>query len=152
MSDADSGAILSAPHVLEYAYRRSLGPVLSRFFTELRERRIVGNRSASGDVLVPPAEADPVSGEANGEFVEVGPSGIVTSFAWVNQPLAIHPLDRPFAFALIELDGATTSLLHVVDTGAENRMKTGMRVVPRWRQETVGEIRDIEYFEPEDAR
>ena len=31
-------------------------------------------------------------------------------------------------------------------------MKTGMRVKPRWRKETTGEIRDIECFEPEAAK
>jgi uncharacterized OB-fold protein len=51
--------VLSAPHVLEYPYRRSVGPVLSRFFTALRERRIVGVKTRAGRVLCPPAEADP---------------------------------------------------------------------------------------------
>ena len=31
-------------------------------------------------------------------------------------------------------------------------MRTGMRVQPRWRATTVGEIHDIECFEPEGAR
>ena len=30
--------VLRGPHVLEYPYKRSLGPVLSRFFTSLRDR------------------------------------------------------------------------------------------------------------------
>ena len=63
--------LLSAKHVMEYPYRRSLGPVLSRFFTGLRDRRIEGVRSGSGRVLVPPLEYDPESGDATGEFVEV---------------------------------------------------------------------------------
>jgi hypothetical protein len=31
-------------------------------------------------------------------------------------------------------------------------MKTGLRVRPRWRAQTIGEIRDIECFEPEATR
>jgi hypothetical protein len=31
-------------------------------------------------------------------------------------------------------------------------MATGMRVRARWAEETVGHIRDIACFEPEDAR
>lgn len=139
----------TAKHVVEYDYRRSVGPVLGRFFTELRERRIVGTRAADGRVLVPPAEYDPRSGDALSEFVDVGPGGVVTTWAWVTRPSQKHPLDRPFAWALIQLDGADTGLLHAVDAGDEGRMQTGMRVRPRWRSETRGEIRDIECFEPE---
>jgi uncharacterized OB-fold protein len=151
MGSAASGPTFSAPHVVEYAYRRSVGPVLGRFFTELRERRIVGIRRDDGSVLVPPAEYDPASGEALSEIVPVGPTGVVTSWAWVSKPSRKHPFDRPFAWALIRLDGADTALLHTVDTGRESAMSTGMRVRPRWRKETKGEIHDIECFEPEDA-
>ncbi len=141
---------LSASHVIEYDYRRSLGPVLSRFFTGLRDRRIEGVRTAGGRVLVPPAEYDPETGEPSADFVEVGQSGRVTSWAWVTRPRANHPLDRPFAFALIRLDGADVPMLHAVDAGRESRMATGMRVTARWRDQTVGEIRDIACFVPED--
>ena len=151
MSSAASGPTFSARHVVEYDYRRSVGPVLGRFFSELRERRIVGIRRDNGSVLVPPAEYDPDSGEALSEIVPVGPTGVVASWAWVSKPSAKHPLDRPFAWALIRLDGADTALLHAVDTGRESAMTTGMRVRPRWREVTKGEIHDIECFEPEDA-
>ena len=73
------------------------------------------------------------------------PKGCV---AWIYTPLPNHPLDRPFAFALIRLDGATTSMLHAV-AADENAMQTGMRVAPRWRAETIGDVLDIECFEPE---
>ena len=43
MSDVqDEGGVLTAPHVLEYPYRRSVGPVLGRFFTALRDGKLVG--------------------------------------------------------------------------------------------------------------
>ena len=143
---------LSAPHVLEYNYKRSLGPVLGRFFTGLRDGRIEGVRTRSGRVLVPPSEYDPATGEATADdFVEVGPGGVVQSWAWVTAPRKSHPLDRPFAFALIQLDGADTALMHVVDTGQEEAMRTGMRVSPRWADETVGRIQDITAFIPEDS-
>jgi uncharacterized OB-fold protein len=144
--------LLSAPHVIEYDYRRSLGPVLGRFFTSLRDRRIEGVVTAAGKVLVPPAEYDPATGDATrDEWVEVGPGGIVKSWAWVNEPRPQHPLDRPFAFALVKLDGADTELLHVLDAGDEGSVSTGMRVVPKWRSETIGAIGDIESFVPEEG-
>ena len=83
--------------------------------------------------------------------MEVGPGGVVKSWAWVHTPRAQHPLDRPFAFALIQLDGADTSLVHAVDTGSagESGMSTGMRVAPKWAEETVGRIQDIQCFTAE---
>jgi hypothetical protein len=142
--------VYSAQHVLAYEYRRSVGPVLGRFFSGLRERRIVANRTAAGRVLCPPMEHDPETGAATEPgFLEVGPGGVVTTWAWVGVPRAKHPLARPFAWALIRLDGADTALLHAVDAGREAAMRTGMRVRPRWRAEARGEIGDIECFEPE---
>lgn len=146
---SDGAPRYSAPHVLEYAYQRSLGPVLGRFFTGLRERVLLGARASDGRVWVPPAEYDPRSGEALSELVEVGPGGVVTSWAWVAEPSPRHPLAQPFAWALIRPDGADTALLHAVDAGAESAMATGMRVRPRWAAESQGGIRDIECFEPE---
>lgn len=149
---ARDGELLTAPHVMEYTYRRSLGPVMSRFLTGLRDHRIEGIRGVDGRVLVPPREYDPQTGEGLSEFIEVGDGGVVKSWTWVNAPSAKHPLDRPFAWALIQLDGADTALLHAVDAGSQERMRTGMRVRVRWRKETVGEILDIACFEPEDEQ
>jgi uncharacterized protein len=144
--------VLVAPNILEYPYTRTLGPVIGRFMTGLREGRIEGIRAADGRVIVPPTEYDPATGEQLDDFVPVGEAGVVTTWAWVGEPRASHPLDRPFAWALIKLDGADTSLLHVVDAGDEARMATGMRVRARWRPERVGEIQDLACFVPEDER
>jgi hypothetical protein len=73
----------------------------------------------------------------------------VRSWAWVDAPRDSHPLAHPFAFALIELDGADTALMHVVDNVDSAAMATGMRVTPRWSEETVGRIQDIAAFIPE---
>jgi uncharacterized OB-fold protein len=145
----DSPPALTAPHVLEYPYTRSVGPVLGRFFAGLRERRVEGIRSKSDRVLVPPQEYDPDSSEPLDEWVAVADRGVVTTWAWVNEPRRNHPLDRPFAFALVRLDGADSAMLHAVDAGDESRMSTGMRVRIRWRDETQGDIHDIVCFEPE---
>ena len=152
MSDTD---ILVAPNILEYPYTRTVGAIIGRFMTGLRDGRIEGIRTPSGRVLVPPTEYDPETGEglsaeADGDaFVEVGQAGVVTTWAWVSQPRPRHPLPHPFAWALVRLDGADTAVLHAVDAGEEARMTTGMRVRVRWRAERVGEIQDIACFEPE---
>ena len=112
---------------IKFPYRRSLGPVIGAFMTGLTEQRIIGIRNG-GSVLVPPLEWDPATGkELKHDFVDVGPAGSVTSWSWVAKPGAQHPLDKPFAFALIQLDGADTSIMHVVDAGSLDAMSTGMR-------------------------
>ena len=151
MADASKPDVLTAPYVLEYTYRRSTGPVIGAFLTALRDGKIVGSRCRDGRVLVPAAEYDP-SGEATGDLVDVGPAGVVTTWAWVSAPRPTHPLKTPFAWALVKLDGADTSMLHAVDADSESRMKSGMRVAPRWKAERVGSILDIACFVPaEDA-
>jgi hypothetical protein len=140
---------LTAPHRLQYTYKRSTGAVLGRFFGGLRDRRILGVRRADGRVLVPPKEYDPDTGESLSELVEVADTGTVRSFAWVRRPREKQPLPHAFAYALIQLDGADTPLLHAVDAGEEGRMRTGMRVRARWADERSGTIRDIACFEPD---
>jgi uncharacterized OB-fold protein len=152
MTDAPSGAptdVLTAEHVLEYPYKRSLGPVIGRFFNSLQQRRIEGIRTGDGRVIVPPTEYDSETAEPLSEFVEVGDTGVVTTWAWVNHPRPNHPFQRAFAWALIRLDGADTAMLHAVDGGSEAVMRTGMRVRVRWAAEPEGGIRDIQCFEPE---
>ncbi len=149
MADTD---VLVAPNILEYPYTRTVGPVLGRFMTGLRDGRIEGVRAKDGRVLVPPTEYDPVTSESLDQFVEVGQAGVVTTWAWVSEPRPPHPLERPFAWALIRLDGADTALLHVVDAGDESKMATGMRVRVRWRDQRVGEIQDIACFVPEEGQ
>ncbi|MFI7441409.1 Zn-ribbon domain-containing OB-fold protein [Nonomuraea indica] len=145
----------AARHVLEFpgGYTRTTGPVIGRFLTELRAGRLVGVRTAEGRVLVPPLEYDPATGDAvSDEYVEVGPAGTVTAAAWVPQPLPGHPLDRPFAWALIRLDGADTALVHAVDAGNPKALRPGSRVWPVWRQDRTGHITDIAHFAPEVTR
>ena len=137
---------LSAPLRLSFDYTRSVGPLLSQFFTALRERRIVGVRGSDGRVLVPPAEYDPVDYQPLTEVVPVASVGTVVSWTWQNIPLEGQPLDRPFAWALIKLDGADTPLLHAVDAGSSDAISTGARVHVHWVDEPVGSINDIAYF------
>jgi len=138
---------LSAPLKLSFDYTRSVGPILGQFFTALRERRIVGNRGSDGRVHVPPAEYDPVTYEQLTEIVPVSSVGTVKSWTWQSTPLESQPLDRPFAWALITLDGADTPLLHAVDAGSSDSISTGARVHVHWVDEPVGAITDIAYFE-----
>jgi uncharacterized OB-fold protein len=148
MPDAE---ILSAPLVLEYPFSRTVGPVQSAFLTGLREGLVLGVRAVDGRVLCPPVEYDPVTSDELTGLVELGETGTVATWSWEPEPRPNQPLDRPFAWALIRLDGADTGLLHAVDAGSPERMASGMPVRIRWNDQRVGSITDIACFEPVDA-
>jgi uncharacterized OB-fold protein len=150
--------VLAADHSLAFpgGYTRSVGPVIGRFLTELRDGRLVGVRAASGRVLFPPVEYDTDGEPVTEEFVEVGPEFTVGAYAWVARPRPDHPLDRPFAWALLTPDGADTAMVHVLDLGAfeagaqaPKSLRAGLRVRPKWRAERTGAIGDIECFRPD---
>lgn len=142
-------AVTDNVFTLEFPYRRSLGPVVGAFLTGLRDGKVLGIRTAAGRVLCPPLEYDPDTGEATADLVEVGPAGTVEHWAWVAEPLRKHPLDRPFAWVTVRLDGADTTLVHALDAGRIENVTRGMRVRVRWSEERTGRITDIACFEAE---
>jgi uncharacterized OB-fold protein len=139
---------LSAPVTVAFDYTRSTGPVLGRFLAGLRDGVVIGGRTSEGKVVVPPPEYDPVTHAQLTDFVEVADVGTVASWSWVPEPVKGQPLDRPFAFALVTLDGADAPLLHAVDVASPSDIETGMRVQVRWAEERTGHITDIACFEP----
>ena len=138
---------LQAPVTVSFDYTRSVGPVIGRFLTGLRDGRLVGARTSDGKVVVPPPEFDPVTHVATNDFVDLPSTGTVTSWTWVPEPVKGQPLDRPFAFALVTIDGADAPFLHAVDVASADDIETGMRVQVRWADERVGSINDIACFE-----
>ena len=140
--------VLGAPLQVAFDYTRSTGPVLGAFMTGLRDRRILGARTSDGRVVVPPIEFDPVTHDATTDLVEVADTGTVTTWTWVSHPVPGQPLDEPFAFALITLDGATQPMLHAVKAEGPQSLNTGMQVRAVWSDQPKGHITDIRYFEP----
>lgn len=144
--------VLSQPFELGFTYTRSTGPVVGRFLTGLRDRRIFGIRASDGRVIVPPMEYDPNTAAALDEFIEVGQQGTIHSWCWVKRPRAGHPLQQPFAWAMIQLDGADVPMIHCVAAAAEEELATGARVQVKWADEPRGFITDIRCFELVDPK
>lgn len=139
--------VLSAPHTIEYTYTRSTGPMIGAFLTGLRDAKVIGSRGVDGRVLVPAIDYDPITSEDLTETVEVADTGTVTTWSWNERPIAGQPLSRPFAWALVKLDGADTALLAAVDAGEASTISTGTRVKARWAEERIGAITDLACFE-----
>jgi hypothetical protein len=135
-------------YTLEYPYTRTVGPVVGKFLTGLRDGRLFGIR-CRGKVICPPIEFDPESGETLPlDFALVGPGGVVQSWSWIAEPTRKHPFQRPFAFALIQLDGADTAMVHAVAASSPDVMARGLRVRAQYRKERTSAITDV-YFAPE---
>ncbi len=147
-SEVAADDVLRAGFDVGFTYTRLVGPVIGEFLTGLRDGQINGIKGSAGRVICPPTEYDPVTADECTEFVALAGTGTVKTWSWVNQPRAKHLLQKPFAWALVQLDGADTAMLHMVDAGSEAKMKTGMKVKARWAAERKGFITDIECFEP----
>lgn len=140
---------LQAEHAVDFTYRRSVGGSTGRFLAGLAQGELWASRVTGERTEVPPVDHDPATGQVIEKLVRVADTGTVRSWTWVATPFPEHPLNRPFAFALVQLDGADTGLFHVVDAGQETAMATGMRVRADWRDERVGSILDIRAFVPD---
>ena len=143
---SDSKDLLRAPFELAYNYKRSSGPVMSEFFEALGKQKILGTKSSAGKVFSPAAEFDPETNEPLKEMIEVGPGGVVESFSWIEDPKHHHLIKEPFAFALIKLDGADTSMLHMVAQCKEADLSIGSRVQANWSEIQEQRITDIKFF------
>jgi uncharacterized OB-fold protein len=130
---------------LEFPYRRSVGPIIGAFLTGLREQKVIGIRTSGGRVICPPLEYDPDTGEGLGAdaLVDLADTGVVTDASFVPAASPKHPVQGPFTWALVKIDGADTALLHAVD----GEVARGAKVRARWRDERKGHISDIECFE-----
>lgn len=139
--------LLEAKLAIEYPFNRTTGPVIGAFYTGLREQVIIGIKGADGRVICPPVEYDPATGAPLTEMVKVSDEGTITSWSWVGTPRANQALDTPHALALVQLDGADTSMLHVVAAPSPAAVNTGARVRAHWADEREGAITDITHFE-----
>ena len=139
--------VLRAPLVLEYPFKRTTGPVIGAFLTALREGRFIGIEDDQGKVLCPPVEYDPASGASLTKLVPVGSEGEVLFWSWNQSVRDGQPLDHPFAWAMVKLDGADTPMMHAVDA-PHDAMVTGLRVRAKFAEERIGSMDDLLCFEP----
>jgi len=139
-----------AESAVEFPYKHSTGETVGRFLAGLKDQKAIWGQRATGQgVVVPPFGYSEADGSAPGDWVAVGTTGTITAFAVVREPiLHLHPVDRPFAFVLVQLDGADTALAHVVTDRLED-LQVGVRVEAVWKPdgERTGSILDIACFQ-----
>jgi len=133
-------------------YSWTVGRLGSRFLIELRDHgRIMGNRCPKCRVVwVPPRSRCPecYQGIGDQDWKEVGPQGTLRHFTIVRYEHPAQPMKPPFAYGLIDLDGADRAITHLVSGVDLAYLKPGTRMHPVWRSNRQGNILDIVYFTP----
>ena len=149
--------VLRLEYLANFEYSYAAGHFASRFMDALRdEGRFQGTRCEACDkVLVPPRPICGLCASRTGEWVDVGPSGVITGYTVVEVPF-IDPMtgvERPFpyGFAFVRLDGADTNMYHFLEESRHDKIAIGMRVSPvlKLPSERNGTFADILFFRAE---
>jgi uncharacterized OB-fold protein len=136
---------------LALPYTYFAGRIGSRFITSIRDRnKIWGGRcNPCAKVFVPPRQTCPFCTEDLADsWVELRNEGIVTNYTVVRYDDKHLPRKAPFILALIKLEGADTSMAHILEGISPEEVKIGLKVRPFFAKETTNTILDIDHFEP----
>ncbi len=147
--------IIEIPYTWEIPFKYTAGKILTHFFKNLKEKRIVGLRCPKCKrVLLPPRSFCEMCYVPLEEWVLVKDEGVVRAFQVTYMKFLGAP-NPPWASGLIKLDGADTAILHFIGNvdlstpeAAKRSIKVGMRVKAVWSDKREGKITDIKYFEP----
>ena len=122
------------------------------FLRELKDKgRFIGTACPDCDEVYVPGKAFCQKCFARLEdWVPVGPKGTVESWTVVLVGLDGKPLKHPEVVGLINLDGATTNIVHRLGEVDLEELCIGMRVEPvlKPRAQRAGSVNDILLFKP----
>lgn len=150
LRDVEPVRSVRTPARLDYEF--TAGDAASRFLRGIQQKRIIGQQAAGGrgKVYVPPRGADPELGQPTPVEVEVAQTGTVTSFCMVNVAFYGSSMELPYTSALILLDGADLSIMHLIQEIPAEEVRIGMRVEAVWRDAADLEptLESIKWFRP----
>ncbi len=144
--------LIRVTHTMDLTWRYGTSWYFAEFIRALRdEQRILGLRCpVCQRVYLPPR---PVCGNCHAElceWVEVKDTGTVIAFTTVHLPIIDpttgQPRPTPYGMALIQLDGADTTLNHFLAESDPTRLRIGLRVRAVWRKQGTGTLSDISHF------
>jgi len=126
------------------------GAVGTRFLIELREnKRIMGTKCPTCDkVYVPARSVCKYCFAQLDKWEEVSDTGTLLTYTVAGRPNGVQPVDPPIIYGIIQLDGASTGLVHMLSEVDFEKLVIGMRVKAVFSQKRVGSILDIKYFKP----
>lgn len=145
--------MVTIPGQWNFGYTYFAGKVASRFFHELKNKRIMGSRCPDCRRMLVPARGfcDACYVETDAELVEVGTTGTVETFTILTSPFPGLP-DPPVVVALVLLEGADSAVLNAV-TGidlsdvdaAAASLLAGLKVSVEFKEHCEGRITDFHF-------
>ena len=138
-----------SPISLDYNY--TAGAATTRFLKKDSEGKIVGQKCPKCTaVYVPPRGSCPRCGVATEEEVELVDKGSVESFTIVHIPIPGNPIVPPYVCAMIRLEGANISFLHLIQEIDLKDIRIGMRVEAVWKDKSEWDttLENIKWFKP----
>jgi uncharacterized OB-fold protein len=136
---------------LALPYQYFAGSTGSRFLIAIRDKKKIRGLKCKkcGKIYVPArSTCETCFVEISENWVDLADKGTVTGFTVIRYEEPHQPMKPPYILALIKLEGADTSLLHIVKGIEPEKMKTGIKVKAVFAQETTSSILDISHFEP----
>jgi len=136
--------------VINVPYTWAAGKVASKFYTGLKDKQILGLHCTKCDIVfVPPKKVCHHCFSELTNWVPVSNIGTLQTYTVIHYSEPdIHPFNKPFAYGIIKLDGASTSMVHIIaDTDLEN-LTEGMRLQAVFKEKPEGNYLDIKYFTP----
>ena len=149
LRDVEPVRSVRTPAQLDYEF--TAGDATTRFLRGITQKKIIGQQANPGSrVYVPPRGADPELGATTPIEVEVAQVGTVTSFCVVNLQFYGSGMEIPYTSALILLDGADLSIMHLIQEIPADQVRIGMRVEAVWRDDADIEptLESIKWFRP----
>jgi uncharacterized OB-fold protein len=135
-------------------YRYFAGKVGSRFFAQLRDKKkILGIRCQKCNrVYLPPRSTCGRCFSQLRKWVPLSGQGTLETYTVIYRPQPTYPVEVPFAYGVIRLDGADTGIGHLLGEVDFSRLHIGMRVQAVFKEQRQGNMLDIKYFKPLDSR
>ncbi|WCO66086.1 Zn-ribbon domain-containing OB-fold protein [Iamia majanohamensis] len=148
LRDVEPVRSVRTPARLDYEF--VAGDATTRFLRNIEQKKIVGQKAEGGRTYVPPRGADPELGQPTPIEVEVAQVGTVTSFCVVNVAFHGSVMEIPYVSALILLDDADLSIMHLIQEVPADQVHIGMRVEAVWRDDAdmAPTLESIKWFRP----
>lgn len=140
--------VADRPRIL--GYTNNAGSIGSKFLVALRdEKKFMGIRCPQcNHVYVPPRATCIKCFNKLDELVEVSDKGTLLTYTVVHEPEPVYPIDTPFIYGIVRLDGADTGLVHFIGECPPEKVAIGMKVQAVFEEKRTGSIKDIKYFKP----
>lgn len=151
-----SEEVTAVEEIVELDYEWPYGKWGTQFFERiLEEGEFSGTKCPEcGSVHVRPQSFCTLCfTEVEPDNVPVEDTGTVNMWTEVHMPFPGQPTEPPYIWVFVDLDGADTSMTHVMGNVEAEEMEIGMEVQAVWRDEDdrEGTLDDIRFFEPVDG-